>query len=30
MASYDYGVRPRTLDKRIAISGEISALPLIK
>lgn len=30
MASHDYGFKSRTLDKRITISGEISASPLIK
>lgn len=30
MASHDYGIQSRTLDKRITISGEISASPLIK
>lgn len=30
MASHEYGIQSRTLDKRITISGEISASPLIK
>lgn len=30
MASHEYGIQSRTLDKRVTISGEISASPLIK